>query len=282
MDRWDDLRFLLAIDKYGTMAAAARMLGTNPATVSRRMERMADELGLNPVIKTSMGWGLNPEMRELIKASETFDEIIRGEQNRLRMRAGMKSSEIRVACSPMMLRRILAPNMKHYATELAHIRLSFSNRALITTLSGHDIIISAAPPESGRILSRKIGMFALEAYVPTEDKDCREWVGLSPDYKDFPIMRKCEQHFKGPARIEVDTLSQLYDVMTSARIGGFIPVMAAQNLEGFDAIEGSYSTTDIFMSYHESRRGDPALTAVTAFIVESFGQSPWAQARAEV
>ncbi|MBW6417212.1 LysR family transcriptional regulator [Celeribacter sp. PS-C1] len=279
MERWDDLHILLAIDKYGTMAAAARMLGTNPATVSRRMERLSDELGMNPVIKTSKGWGPNPEMRALIEVSDAFWEGVRAEKNRLRMRAGMKSSEIRIACSPMMLRHILTPNMKHYATELANIRLIFSNRALITTLSGHDIIIAAVPPESGRVVSRKIGVFALEAYAPKESVESSDWVGLPSEYADFPIMQKCEQYFGGPPRIEVDTLGQLHEVMASARIGGFVPVVAAQDLEEFEAIEDSYSNVDIFMSYHESRRGDPALTAVTKFIIESFAKSPWGQPR---
>ena len=37
LKNWDDLKFCLALDRYGTMTAAADHLDTNTATVSRRI-----------------------------------------------------------------------------------------------------------------------------------------------------------------------------------------------------------------------------------------------------
>ena len=52
MNNWDDLRFLVALSKTGTMTAAAKSLGTNTATVSRRIERLSETLGMPAFIKT--------------------------------------------------------------------------------------------------------------------------------------------------------------------------------------------------------------------------------------
>ena len=55
MNNWDDLRFLVALSKTGTMTAAAKSLGTNTATVSRRIERLSETLGMPAFIKTGEG-----------------------------------------------------------------------------------------------------------------------------------------------------------------------------------------------------------------------------------
>jgi molybdate transport repressor ModE-like protein len=41
METWDDLRILLAVHRAGTLSAAARELGVNQSTVSRRVARLA-------------------------------------------------------------------------------------------------------------------------------------------------------------------------------------------------------------------------------------------------
>ena len=43
MQNWDDLKFCLALERYQTITAAARALGTNTATVPRRIDRLAKE-----------------------------------------------------------------------------------------------------------------------------------------------------------------------------------------------------------------------------------------------
>ena len=43
MQNWVNLKFCLALERYQTMTAAARALGTNTATVSRRIDRLTEE-----------------------------------------------------------------------------------------------------------------------------------------------------------------------------------------------------------------------------------------------
>ncbi|MEY8881037.1 LysR family transcriptional regulator [Donghicola sp. XS_ASV15] len=39
MENWNDLRICLALHRYGTMSAAASVIGANVATVSRRIHK---------------------------------------------------------------------------------------------------------------------------------------------------------------------------------------------------------------------------------------------------
>lgn len=57
MQNWDDLKYCLALDEFRTMTAAAKALGTNTATVSRRIERLTEEpASLCLLAKIASGW----------------------------------------------------------------------------------------------------------------------------------------------------------------------------------------------------------------------------------
>ncbi|REM69043.1 LysR family transcriptional regulator, partial [Mycobacterium tuberculosis] len=55
---WDDLKFALAIARYGTLSAAARALGTTQPTVSRRLDAL--ELRLQAKLFDREASGLRP------------------------------------------------------------------------------------------------------------------------------------------------------------------------------------------------------------------------------
>lgn len=46
MINWDDLEFILALDRHGSMLNAGRSLHANVATVSRRLERVTSNFGV--------------------------------------------------------------------------------------------------------------------------------------------------------------------------------------------------------------------------------------------
>ena len=56
MQHWDDLRFCLALYRHGTMSAAAMALGTNIATVSRRIDRLTQAMGETLFLKQDRAW----------------------------------------------------------------------------------------------------------------------------------------------------------------------------------------------------------------------------------
>ncbi|AJE47311.1 LysR family transcriptional regulator [Celeribacter indicus] len=271
MDRWDDLKFLLAIFKNGTMASAARALGTNPATVSRRMERLGDELGVPPVIKTPQGWGPNPELAKLIEEAENFHQAILRERSLLRHGSGRPDSEITIACSPLMSAHIFIPNLVAHAESLANIRLVFRDRRLIESLADNDVIVSMFRPATGRVLSAKVGAITLAVYRhAAAPSDSRLWVGLGEEVNALPVTDHAWQIFGQPPQIRVGTFEHIQRVMETTHYGGILPCFSVRDRSDFVAVEGSACETDIFMSYHESRRGDPAMETVTRFIRASF------------
>ncbi|SLN40238.1 Bacterial regulatory helix-turn-helix protein, lysR family [Aquimixticola soesokkakensis] len=270
MDRWDDLKFLLAISKTGTMASAARLLGTNAATVSRRMDRLSEELGVTPVIKTPSGWGPNPEIAALIDASDSFQEHIRREKNILRSRTGVGPSDICIGCSPVISNRILFPHLKRDPNLLETMRLTFQDRILVETLSDNDVILTVAQPSNGRLMVRKVGAFGMAAYVHKDNRDTKDWVSIPANIQPFELGDVVQDHFGTEPRIRVDTFQHIQNVMQATGFAGILPTLVGEEEPHLERVEDLTRVADIFMCYHESRKGDPAIEATTRFIADAF------------
>nr|WP_319251675.1 LysR family transcriptional regulator [uncultured Celeribacter sp.] len=270
MDRWDDLKFLLAISKHGTMASAARELNTNPATVSRRMERLGDELGVTPIIKTQNGWGPNPELQSLIRVSDDFFEAMRREKNMMRLRHGQGQVRLRLACSPVVSKHVLFPNLPHFREELRNIQLTIHDRIALDTLSGNDLIISWYRPQSGRVIARKVGEINICVYRNSLQDEGTDWVGLNSDIGRFAPMGRAEEYFGVPASFCVGSFDHIMDVMQKTQMSGILPTPMGEKIDEFEAVPGSEMVSKVYLSYHESRKNDPAIEAVGEFVTHSF------------
>lgn len=74
MSEWDDLRFVLGAARAGGLAAAARALGVNHATVSRRVAAAEARLGARLFDRTPAGLVPTIAGRDAIVAAETMED----------------------------------------------------------------------------------------------------------------------------------------------------------------------------------------------------------------
>lgn len=92
MTDWDDLRIVLAVSRAGGLSAAARLLGVNHATISRRVAKLEDSLGVQLFVRQPDGLvpteagqrvaataeAMEDARRELDQALETRDRDLSG------------------------------------------------------------------------------------------------------------------------------------------------------------------------------------------------------------
>jgi DNA-binding transcriptional LysR family regulator len=74
MSEWDDLRFVLGAARAGGLAAAARALGVNHATVSRRVAAAESRLGARLFDRTAGGLVPTASGRDAIAAAEVMED----------------------------------------------------------------------------------------------------------------------------------------------------------------------------------------------------------------
>lgn len=75
-DNWDDIRYVLAVDGYGSLNAAAEALGVTHATVLRRVVAFEQRSGCAIFRKSPSGYSTLPEARTILSAMENVEDAV--------------------------------------------------------------------------------------------------------------------------------------------------------------------------------------------------------------
>lgn len=70
---WDDVRYLLAVKRKGTLAGAAPNLRTNATTVGRRITSLEERLAVRLFDRTSTGWTPTEACKRLLPHAERME-----------------------------------------------------------------------------------------------------------------------------------------------------------------------------------------------------------------
>jgi DNA-binding transcriptional LysR family regulator len=120
---WSDLRIFLAVARAGSTLGAARLLGLNQTTVSRRVQVLEHQLGLTLFARRSTGYTLTEHGRALEAAAlrmETAALDFDGEAERLRRQV---SGLIRITAPETMFTHLLAPIVAAYRHEYPKVQV---------------------------------------------------------------------------------------------------------------------------------------------------------------
>ena len=109
---WNDLKYLLALYRAGTLAGAARQLGVNETTVSRRMKRLENDLGTPLLQKNAVGlYDLTDAARLILDKAETVEQQNNLLRDRLGRAVGMTSGTVRISAVPVIVQKVLVPGI---------------------------------------------------------------------------------------------------------------------------------------------------------------------------
>ncbi|CUH77666.1 LysR family transcriptional regulator [Tropicibacter naphthalenivorans] len=273
MDNWDDLRFLVALARTGTMKAAAQVLGTNTATVSRRIERLSETLGQPAFIKTTDGWKPSKAVEGLIHVAQSFDGQI---QSALNAQSDADSAPvvIKMGSVPFVLRSVLAPGLQRDGAMLDGINMVFSDRVNKEGLGDHDLVIQYRRPEQGRVVTRKAGELSFRLFRP-KGSISGAWAGLAESMDDDSLIQMAYAEFKCPPRLRVDNFHALQTLMKTLNLAAPLPDlvgMADPELEPVTP-EAAPEIKDFWLFFHESRRSDPSIRRAVDFVLKAFEEA---------
>jgi DNA-binding transcriptional LysR family regulator len=191
---WDDMRFFLQVARTGRLTTAARALGVDHATVSRRVAALEEALGARLFDRSPRGYALTEAGRLLMPTAETMESAsiaaaqeVGGRQHDLSgaVRVGMPEG----AASHLVTEAAAALCAQHPRLELQIVALP---RTFSLSQREADFAIVVTPPAAGRLRIRKIADYTLRLYgaesylargAPTSAEDLRghRLVGYVPD-----------------------------------------------------------------------------------------------------
>jgi len=171
MNDWDDLRFFLAAARHGSSRAAARALGVNQSTMSRRLSQFEDDHGVRLFERRARGLALTAAGAEIVDAAADIEARFNALERQILGRDTRLSGTIRLSIPDFILAR-LAPIVADFGRAYPEIRTEFMVGSAVLNLSKReaDVVVrlSVDPPLHlvGRRLADTTGaVYASRRYV---------------------------------------------------------------------------------------------------------------------
>ncbi|MEH2513101.1 DNA-binding transcriptional LysR family regulator [Nitrobacteraceae bacterium AZCC 1564] len=162
---WDDLRIIKAIGESGALAAAAKMLGVNNTTISRRLTLVEETLGVTLFDRRRTGYVATPPGAELIALAERVELDIVSAVRRVSGHA--HAGDLRITTSDALLLDFLTPIIVDFQARNPSIRVEIivSNAVLNLARGDSDVAFRAATePPSENLYGRKVATIAWAPY----------------------------------------------------------------------------------------------------------------------
>ena len=163
---WDDLRYVLAVAEYGSVAAGARALGVNHTTVLRRINALEAAQAVRLFERLPTGYALTAGGEELLAAARQMGEVVTALERRLagqdlRLEGSLRATTIDTLMVSVLPTILAAFRAAHPGVQ---IEISVSNTIANLTKRDADVAIRPTddPPET--LVGRRVAGVAFALY----------------------------------------------------------------------------------------------------------------------
>jgi DNA-binding transcriptional LysR family regulator len=279
---WEDGKLFLAVARAGQMLSAAKSLGVNQATLSRRMTALEHALGARLLIRRTTGCDLTEDGHELLGHLEKAEGAFIASQS-LSKSDGVTGT-VRIGAPDGFGSLFLAPRLAELQTR--HPGLSVQlvpvPRSFSLSQREADIAIMIGRPTQGRLVARKLTDYSLSLYAgesylrdhdtPQTPHDLlgHQLVGYVDDLLYAPSLNFTDAFASGwKSSIEIATaVGQIEAINGGAGIGIVHDFLAGK----YPALHLLLPDRQITRSYwtviHENMRDLPRIQVVAAFLAE--------------
>jgi len=177
--RWDDLQFVLAVEREGSLAGASRLLGINYSTAHRRLEQIERTMGMRIFNRRREGYSLTSTARRIEAEVLTLERRIIGADVKL-------SGTLRVSTSQLMglyvLPRMFEEFLRNYPS--VGLKVAITDELTNLTRSDTDVVIRATAAPPAYLSGLNLGPVSYAAYT-RKDQAARSQPLHAYDWIDF-------------------------------------------------------------------------------------------------
>lgn len=191
---WDDLRVFLAVHRAGTLRGAARALGVNHATVTRRLAQLERALQSDLFERRPEGLVASQAGEDLLAAAERVEGELLAVQRRIGGRDDSPRGVVRLSVPPAMLRSFLSRELVAFARANPGIELDVDASHSYSDLARReaDVAVRMADEIAEDVVALRVARYRKAIYAsPTHlgaaagggplDPGQHNWIGWGED-----------------------------------------------------------------------------------------------------
>ena len=279
---WDDLRFFLAVARNGSLSGAARHLGVNHSTVSRRLSAFEEQLDTRLFERSAGGYEPTATGRQLLDSAQRMEEELETLDRRLLGQDTRLSGSLRIATAdlgaPFLTRSFVAFAQEHPGIELEIVADdAFAN----LTRREADVAFRAsnAPPEhlvGRRLANVAMAVYASHAYLGGRDHDpedlsAHDWIGWDESRRDMSSTRWLRSHHPlAQTRFRVNSAAFMLEATKAGQGAAFLACFRGDTEPGLRRIHPPIPEFDVglWILTHEDLRATARVRSFMDFIAE--------------
>lgn len=283
---WDDMRVFATLAREGSLAGAARVLGVNHATVSRRVAALEEELGVRLVTRLARSTPLTVEGAAIADLANAMEGGAQAVLRKARDATATLSGKVTIATSLVLANEILIPGLAQL--QVAHPALVIDLRVSATTLSLEhgeaDLAVRLMRPEQPDLVTRRLGAMAFGLYacpqVAAMPQAAWHFIAFDDALDHVPQQRWLHEQAQGRP-ISFRT-SDLYGQRIAAEAGigvALLPCMVGDRTSALVRVAPDLAPPprELWLVIHADLRRAPAVRAAADHITRSFECSPAVQ-----
>lgn len=263
---WTAFRDLLAFAREGSVSAAAKTLGIDATTLTRRLRRLEQETGLALTIHNERRLELTAAGRELVSAAEGIELELLSLTRILAAQSPAAEGTVRVTGLRSILRHFVVLHIARFRNRHPGIVLELvpDMRNLSLARQEADIAIRAARPTGTDLYARKLIDIEFAVYGdPTKG-----WITYDAALTDVPEAKWTSENVD-PSKIVMRTSAiELIADGVRADIGqALLPRYAAG---GLTPSTDTILKREAWLVLHSDTRNTPRIRAVADWLVDIF------------
>jgi DNA-binding transcriptional LysR family regulator len=284
---WNDFKIILALASGCSVAGAARALGVDGSTISRRLAALEESLGARLIVRGGQKFAWTSEGRRVLAAAEAIQATVLETTRAVHSAKADTAVSVSMSCPPGLITTItrLMSALKAKQPELT-LELCGENRAVDISKGEADIALRMFRPSDPGLVCRQVfeigwAVYAAASYLAEQplpavfgDLGAHRIVRYVPSMHKVPGPRWLEEH-RGAAvgSVQVDNTEAAAHLVAAGSGIGVLPCPVA-DLRG-DVVRVFAEPVAFgtgFLVYHESARDCAAVRAAVNALAEVFDE----------
>ncbi len=276
---WDDLRHFLALATAGTFLGAAKRLGVEHATISRRVLALEMRLGRKLVDRRGRRFVLTSDGEKVAELAATIALQAAAIEQLGRTGTTDLRGHVRISAPPALSSMLLARPLVDLRRRHPGIQITLVGEKRFASLNRReaDIAVRLSRPEEGDYVIMKVGeigfhLYAAEDYLSSIPPE--EWTFIGYDESMNAAAQQIRLLEIAAGRPVALRSSVLEFQAVAARAGGgvvMLPDFAAEQSPGLRRVEEEAALTrDVWLVVHSQIKDVPAIRSVVDALKSAF------------
>lgn len=270
---WNDLRYVLALGRGGSLAAAARGLAVDETTVARRIKALERDLGASLFRREDQGWRPTDLGLEAIARAARIEALADGIRPDARAPvAGL----VRITGVPILINRIVLPAVDALLVQNPALRIEFvaEPRNLSLARREADIALRMALPEQDRsAIARRLTRLDYAEYGPTDRApQSLPWIGYGAGSHHLPPAKAIRARAPEPHRLAVNDAESLIAALLAGLGRSVLPCLVGDGIAGLRRHGAPILTRDLWLLTPGDTRTEARIDATIRWLESLFAE----------